>query len=157
MTVRELFAAHSGFVWRTLRHFGVAAADLEDQSQEVFLVAHRRLPEWDGQNARAWLAAIARRCASGYRRTRHRRPEEPVDAVPEGADTRDPAARAELDLLNRVLSSLDEEKRATFFLYEVEGMSMRDVAEVLQCPIKTAYKRLYAARRELTRVLGVNE
>jgi RNA polymerase sigma-70 factor (ECF subfamily) len=154
MTIGELFDAHATFVWRTLRHFGVATVDLEDQSQEVFLIAHRRLDSWDGQHARAWLGAIARRCAAEYRRRRHRRPEEPVDTMPEATDTRDPAARVELDLLNRVLSSLDEDKRAAFFLYEVEGLSMRDVAEIVQCPIKTAYKRLYAARRELLRALG---
>lgn len=154
MTIGELFAENVSFVWRTLRHFGVAEVDLEDQIQEVFLVAHRRLADWDGRHARAWLAAIARRCASDYRRRGHRRHEQLVHTVPESTDTRDPSARAEIDLLNRVLYSLDEDKRVVFFLYEVEGMSIRDVAEIVQCPVKTAYKRLAAARRELTRALG---
>jgi RNA polymerase sigma-70 factor (ECF subfamily) len=154
LTIEALFAAHAPFVWRVLRHFGVAAVDLEDQTQEVFLVAHRRLSDWNGEHPRAWLAAIARRCAAGYRRRGHRQHEELVHTVPDSTDSRDPSARAEIDFLNRVLASLDEDKRTVFFLYEVEEMSIRDVAEVVHCTVKAAYKRLYAARRELTRALG---
>ena len=153
LTIEALFMTHAPFVWRSLQHFGVAESDLEDETQEVFLVAHRRLPEWDGEHPRAWLYAIARRCAAGYRRRSHRRHERPVDPLPERSDARDPSARAEVDLLRRVLDSLDEDKRAVFLLYEIEEMSMREVAEALQCPLQTAYTRLQAARRELTRAL----
>jgi RNA polymerase sigma-70 factor, ECF subfamily len=153
MTLEELFSTHARFVWRTLWHFGVAEADLEDQSQEVFLVAHRRWEALGAQHPRTWLYDIARRCAAAYRRRGHRRREHSVETVPETTDTRDPSARAEIDLLNRVLASLDHDKRSVFLLYEVEEMSMREVAEVLQCPIQAAYARYHAARRELTRAL----
>jgi len=152
-TIEALFTAHVEFVWRILRHFGVARADLDDQTQEVFIVAHRRLPEWDGEQPRAWLYAIARRCAASYRRRSHRRHERTVEAVPEGSDTRDLAAGMEMDRLNRALDALDEDKRSVFVLYEVEEMTMREVAEVVQCSLPTAYARLYAARRELARAL----
>ncbi len=154
ITIEALFSSHAAFMWRTLRHFGVAEADLEDQTQEVFLIAHRRLADCDGEHPRAWLYAIARRCAAAYRRRSHRRHERPVETLPESNDMRDPSARAEVDLLRRVVESLDEDKRAVFLLYEVEEMSMREVAEAVQCPLQTAYTRLQAARRELTRALG---
>ncbi|MBN9167888.1 MAG: hypothetical protein BGO98_32200 [Myxococcales bacterium 68-20] len=154
MTIDDLFSSYAVFVWRTLRQFGVASADLEDQTQEVFLIAHRRIGHWDGKHPRAWLFAIARRCASAYRRRSHRRHEEPVATVPEEADPGDPSVRAEIDLLNRVFQTLDEDKQIVFILHEVEGMSMREVAEAVQCPLKTAFTRYYAARRELTRALG---
>ena len=48
MTIDDLFATHAAFVWRSLKQFGVASADLEDQTQEVFLIAHRRLGQWPG-------------------------------------------------------------------------------------------------------------
>ncbi len=153
ITVEALFCEHVGFVWRILRHFGVARSDLDDQTQEVFIVAHRRLSEWDGQQPRAWLYAIARRCAARYRRQSHRRHERPVETVPEGTDTRDPAAGMELDKLGLALDALDEDKRSVFVLYEVEEMTMREVAEVVGCTLPTAYARLYAARRELARAL----
>ncbi len=153
MKVDALFAAYAGFAWRTLRHFGVAPIDLEDQTQEVFLVAHRRLAQWDGQNPRPWLYGIARRCAARYRRQAHRRHEHACETLPEGKGQHDASERAELSLLNRVLQTLDEDKRAVFLLYEIEEMSMREVAESVQCPLQTAYTRLYAARREIARAL----
>lgn len=156
-TIEQLVTTHLAFVWRSLRHLGVHETDVDDQTQEVFLVAHRRLPQWDGDNPRPWLYAIARRCAAAYRRRSHRRHERTVASVPESADTRDPSARTEIDLLNRVLDSLDEDKRAVFLLYEVEEMSMREVAKAVGCSIPTAYARFQAARRELTRALELEE
>ncbi|OJY25892.1 MAG: hypothetical protein BGO98_35440 [Myxococcales bacterium 68-20] len=153
MPIGELFSTCLPFVWRNLRQLGVHEPDLEDQSQEVFLTAHRRYDEWDGQHPRAWLYAIVRRCASAYRRRSHRRHESPVETVPERSDLRDPSARAEIELLLRVLDGLDEEKQAVLLLYEVEGMSVPEIAAAVQCPLPTAYTRLYAARRELTRAL----
>lgn len=152
-TIQALFSAHVAFVWRTLRHFGVAETDLEDQTQEVFIVAHRRLADWDGDRPRAWLYGIVRRCAAGYRRRSHRRHEQSVETVPETTDRRDPSARAEFDLVRRAIDALDDEKRAVFILHEIEELSMREVAEAVHCPLKTAYRRLYAARRELARAL----
>ena len=153
LTFDGLFAMHTAFVWRSLLHFGVAEADLEDQIQEVFLVAYRRLAECDGEHPRAWLYAIARRCAAAYRRRSHRRHEHQFETLPESADPHDPTARAEVELLRRVFESLDEDKRAVFLLYEVEEMSMREVAEAVECPLQTAYTRLHAARRALARAL----
>jgi RNA polymerase sigma-70 factor, ECF subfamily len=152
VTIEALFSAYVAFVWRSLRHFGVAEADLDDQTQEVFMVVHRRLGECEG-DPRAWLYAIARRCAAAYRRRSHRRHECLVDTTPESSDTTDPATRMEVERLNRVLESLDENKRTVLLLYEVEQMTMREVAELVNCPLPTAYARLYAARRELARSL----
>jgi len=154
MTIEALFSTYVEFVWRSLRHFGVPEADLEDQTQEVFLVAYRRQEECDVQHPRAWLYGIARRRASGYRRRSHLRHECPVETLPERIDPRDLFARTEIGLLSRVFASLDEDKQAVFLLYEIEEMSMREVAEAVQCPLKTAYARYHAARRELSRALG---
>jgi len=153
MTVDALFTAHAGFVWRTLRQFGVAATDVEDQTQEVFLTAHRRLDQWDGRQPLPWLYGIARRCAAAYRRKAHRHHEYSFETLPEGEGGHDSSGRAELALLNRILQSLDENKRAVFILYEIEEMSMSEVAEAVQCPLQTAYSCLYAARREIARAL----
>src|ERR1041384_5180517 len=67
----EVYAAHVGFVWRVLRTFGVPDAQIEDAVQDVFVVVHRRLAEWEGRAAiTTWLFAIARRVASTHRRRR---------------------------------------------------------------------------------------
>ena len=66
LVFEEVYAQHVRFVWRTVRSFGVAEAQLEDAVQDVFVVVHRRLREWEGRAAiTTWLFAIARRVASG--------------------------------------------------------------------------------------------
>ena len=152
-SLEELFSAHADFVWRCLGQLGVPEADLEDQLQEVFLVAYRRYATWDGEQGRAWLYAIARRCAAAFFRRSHRRHELPVEAVPESGAELDPSARIDIERLDKALAALDEDKRAVFVLFEIEEMPMRDVADAVGCPVQTAYARLYAARRALARVL----
>lgn len=63
-------------------------------------------------------------------------------------------ARSTLDFL---LARLDEPKRRVFVLYEIEGMTMKEVSEVLECPLQTAYSRLHAARAILTEALANDE
>src|SRR5512132_2053673 len=66
-TFDAIYAAHVGFVWRVLRTLGVTDAQVEDAVQDVFVVVHRRLGEWEGRAAiTTWLFAIARRVASAH-------------------------------------------------------------------------------------------
>jgi RNA polymerase sigma-70 factor (ECF subfamily) len=156
MTLDDLFTTNAAFVWRNLRRLGVDDGDLEDQTQEVFLVAHRRRESWDGRNPRAWLYAIVRRCAAAYRRRGHRRRELSVEIVPESAGD-EFALRIEMDRIGHLIDALEEDKRAVFILYEIDEMPMREVAKAVGCSLKTAYARLYAARRELLKALEENE
>jgi RNA polymerase sigma-70 factor (ECF subfamily) len=123
---------------------------VDDACQEVFLIVHRRLPEFDGRALRSWLYAICLRVASEYRRSARVRREISVEHLPES-----PAPAPQVDavftgeLCDRLLVSLDrldEEKREAFVLFEIEELPLREVAEVLGCPLQTAYSRLQAAR-----------
>jgi len=150
-SLREVFDAHAAYVLRSLRHLGVAESDLEDVGQEVFVTVHRKLSTFEGRSKlRTWLYGICLRVASDYRRRAHVRRER-ATADP-ARDLREPdeqapdaqvQARAELRAL---LEELDEDKRAVVVLYEIEGFSMKEVAEILDCPLQTAYSRLHAAR-----------
>lgn len=147
----EVYAAHAGFVWRVLRRLGVREADLADVAQEVFLVVHRRLGDFDGACAvQTWLFAICQRAASGYRRRAHRRHETLAAETPEvsleAGQTDAVAERQARALLDRALDALDDEQRAVFVLFELEQLPMTEVAAMAGCPLKTAYSRLYAAR-----------
>ena len=51
--------------------------------------------------------------------------------------------------VQQLLDALDDDKRAVLVLYEIEGLSMREVAEVVGCPLQTAYSRLHAGRELL--------
>ena len=52
-------------------------------------------------------------------------------------------------LLESILRTLDDDKRAVFILFELEQMPMQDVATAVGCPLQTAYTRLHAAREHV--------
>lgn len=160
VTSQELFREHASFVWRVLRRLGVREADVEDVCQDVFVAVHRQLPSFEGRSkARTWIYTIARRRAADYRAAAARRREvaggdealwvEQAALAP-GADQKVERAQTRA-LLDRLLDGLDDDKREVFVLYEIEELGMREVAEIVGCPVQTGYSRLHAARAELRR------
>lgn len=151
--LRQVFDEHGQYIWRALRHLGVADDDVEDVCQEVFLTAHRKLGDFEGRSTlRTWLYGICLRHASDYRRKAYNRKERAYEAPPELPDSvrSDDQARADSRrLLGTLLSQLDEDKRDVVVLYELEGFTMKEVAEIVGCPLQTAYSRLHAGRERL--------
>jgi RNA polymerase sigma-70 factor, ECF subfamily len=142
-----VYAAHFAFVWRVLRTLGVAEAALDDAAQDVFVVVHRRLSEFEGRAAMTtWLFAIARRVACSYRRKDGR--TETLDDEPAGAaDTFAALSRAEAAAtVMAILDTMDEDKRIVFALVELEQLSVPEVARMLELNLNTAYSRLRLAR-----------
>jgi RNA polymerase sigma-70 factor, ECF subfamily len=153
-TFPEVFRAHAGFAWRVLKNLGVREADVEDVCQEVFVVVHRKLPEFEGRSSvKTWIYAICIRTASDYRRRAHVRREALTDEVPDerisAPQIHELERRRAKETLDRALDGLDDDKRAVFVLFEVEKLSMHEVAAAVDCPLQTAYSRLYAARRAI--------
>jgi RNA polymerase sigma-70 factor (ECF subfamily) len=149
----EVYAMHVAFVWRVLRTFGVAEAQVEDAVQDVFVVVHRRLREWQGKAAiTTWLFAIARRVASNHRRRAGKRTEPLVDELPsDGTGGGDPFAEASraqaAATVLAILEQLDEDKRIVFALVELEQLPVPEVARMLDLNLNTAYSRLRLARQ----------
>jgi RNA polymerase sigma-70 factor (ECF subfamily) len=147
-----IYEAHFDAVWQHLRRMGLAPADRDDLAQEVFLVAHRRLASLDsGRPVRPWLIGIATRVVLHHWRSARRRPGDhgaPGDEAlaHQAGDDADHAAR---ELLARLLDSLAPEHRAMFVLYELEGFSVPEIAEVTEIPANTVYSRLRRTRDEL--------
>lgn len=140
------------FVWRSLRRLGVPAASIDDAVQDVFVVVHRRLVEFEGRSSlKTWVFAIALRVARDHQRSARRKGgHEPLD--PRIADdTPGPVeslARAEaVRELDRILAALDEDKRTVFVLAEIEQMTAPEIAEALGINLNTVYSRLRLARR----------
>ena len=154
-----VYEAHFDFVWRSLRHLGVSEAGAEDAVQEVFLVVHRRLGDFEARSSvKTWLFGIARKLASRHRRTRDRRPEtSEAPALETLRDRGQPGsdealARAQaLIVLDALLDELDDEKREVFVLAELEQMTMPEIGQALGLNVNTAYTRLRAARRDFER------
>lgn len=151
LEVRTVFNDHARYVWRALRHLGIPEADVEDLCQEVFVVVHRKLGEFEGRSElRTWLYGICLRVAADHRRRAHVRQERPHPDPSEGLSAAPgfrPDTRAEArSLLQSLLAELDDDKRAVLVLYELEGLTMKEVAAAVGCPLQTAYSRLHAAR-----------
>ena len=151
----EIYEAHFGTVWNTLKRLGVWERDLEDAAHDVFLVVHRRLGDYDTTRPiKPWLAGIATRVASEFRRRAQHRREVVSDTVDERAPDLTPSADVALDdkrrreLVLRGLERLDFDRRTVLVLHDIEGHSMPEIARALEENVNTLYARLRTARAE---------
>jgi RNA polymerase sigma-70 factor (ECF subfamily) len=143
-------ASFQGFVRSQLKRFGVSSIDLEDLSQEVWLVALARSPRFDDERAtKAWLTQVCRRVAAGDRRTRARTPllrEESTGDLPVEPNQ---AQQVESDLDEQeslaALAQLSEGQLDVLALYGSGELSMREVAELVGDPEPTVYSRYRTA------------
>lgn len=155
-TFESVYRGQFEFVWRSLRALGVHHGALDDALQDVFVVVHRRLPQFEGRaTVKTWVYEIARRVALRYRtraaRHANRHSELPELTGKDDLDAAVDAARA-ADLLASFLETLDEDRRRAFVLAEFWDMPGREIAEALDVNMNTIYARLRSARTELDRV-----
>jgi RNA polymerase sigma-70 factor (ECF subfamily) len=158
LSFRASFDEHAPFVRAILRRSGVTQSDREDLLQEIFVVVHRKLHEYDGRAPfRSWLYGICARTVSSYRRSARMRYEPTRANVVLDECEAHLACDAEhsIDLrracalLEGLLIQLDEEKRTVFVLFEIEGLPMTEIVKIVGCPLQTAYSRLHAARKAM--------
>lgn len=159
LSFEDVYHAHFRFVWRSAKRLGVREAALDDVVQEVFVVVHRRLAEFEGRSTiTTWLFGITLRVVRDHRRSARRRDgATEVDPDSLRAEGRDPAERAEkaqaVRQLHLLLDELNDERREIFVMAELEQMIMPDIAETLGVNVNTAYARLRAARQEFEQAL----
>lgn len=150
--LRELFERHYDFVWRSLRRLGVRPDAVDDAAQEVFVVAARKIEAIAFGAERSFLYGTSLRVASDARRAESRRRESSGDSAIERAMDPTIDLEAESDrqraraLLDQVLSSMSIEHRAVFTLFELEGMTMAEIASFLELAPGTVASRLRRAR-----------
>ena len=159
-----LYREYFRFVWRIVRRLGTDPQLVDDVVQDVFLVVHRRLGDFQGRSsAKTWLYGIVRRVVADHRRTQRRKPALDAPTPAQGdldamtSDEQSPQASVEqaerVRLLHRLLRQLDDDKREVFVLSELEGLTMAEIAEALDVNPNTVSSRLRAARRELEAAL----
>jgi RNA polymerase sigma-70 factor (ECF subfamily) len=149
--VRAMVEAHFDGLWRFARRLGVLETDLDDAMQQVFEIAAIRLGDIAPDSERSFLFSTTFRVASELRRRRGSRREvgeaaleRQEDPHPEPDALTDQArARA---LLDGVLASMPTELRAVFTLYEIEEMTMTEIAQLLSLAQGTVASRLRRAR-----------
>lgn len=131
------------------RLVGPRKDELDDLMQETYLRAWQSVRQFRGDaTLRTWLTRIAVNVALNARRDQRRTvplsAREHERAAP--SSVQEDAVRAAYE---QALARLPDELRATFVLREAEGLTYREVAETLDCPIGTVMSRLHRAREQL--------
>ena len=154
-------------VWRLAYQVLHDREEAWDVAQEAFVRAFHSLPSFRGQSAfYTWLFRITVNVATDRHRQRGAQARafgpERVTEEEWARSTPDPgrgpdqeAARAEQrERIRRALDALPPKARTIIMLSDVEGLSYREIAEVLNCPIGTVMSRLHNARKRLQGLLG---
>jgi RNA polymerase sigma-70 factor (ECF subfamily) len=150
--VEEVVEQHYDLVWRSLRRFGVADAEADDAAQQVFCVFAQRLDDVPPEKVKTFLFGVVLRIAHASRRQRARRAEVSDDEAIAKIASRTPDAEEQLDdararvVLDELLAQLPLDLRAVFVLYEIEEMTMAEIATTLELPPGTVASRLRRAR-----------
>lgn len=151
--LETIYQAHRSFVRQALLRFGVPERDCPDEVHEVFIVVGRKLSSYEWQGAlTTWLYGIARRVAAAYRRRAVHRYEQLVEeGQVETPSAECPYERARCmqarGWVLEILDSMSPEQRAAFTMYELQGLTGREIAERLGIPLQTVFSRLRRARR----------
>jgi RNA polymerase sigma-70 factor, ECF subfamily len=152
-TLGRLYEEHAGAVFRALRRWGVPDATAEDALHEVFLIASRKLADFEGRSThRTWLFGIALRVARGVRRKRTDEALSSQTVEPEGhdapVDEKVDAMRA-ARLLDACLAELDDAQREVFVMADLHDLTAPEIAEITGATLNTVYSRLRLARQHL--------
>lgn len=156
--LRRIIDRHYNFVWRTVRHLGVPEANAEDAAQQVLCVLARRVDEIAPGAEMSFLFATAMRVASEARRAARRHPEaalRDIDTLRAATPTPEQLLdeRRAHEVLRKVLDAIPIDLRVVFVLYEIEELSMAEVAGLVGIPAGTAASRLRRARESFQSIV----
>ncbi len=145
---------HYDFVWRVLRRAGLPSPAADDATQQVFLVASRRIADIAEGSEKAFLYRSAALIALDARRRHARRREDPGEAALARAVDPSPGpdeltdAKMTRHLLDEALSDLDDDLHEVFTLFELDAMPIQEIAALLEIPEGTCSSRLRRAREK---------
>jgi len=151
---RGLYDRYAPLVHRFSAALGVPVDEREDAAQDIFIAVYRSLRHFRGEaQLSTWIYRIAARHAIRLGRRRRTRElmrltmlkEKPPIAI-------DPSERStHLATLDRMLAKLPPKKRTVLVLFEIEGLSAKEIADVVGCPENTVWSRLHHARAEMVK------
>ncbi len=153
----RLYAAQAGRMKSIAFNLLGSVSDAEDAVQESFLKVHRGAGAFRaGARLSTWLYRILLNTCYDTMRRRRRRPEAEGNTAADGARLDVPAPGTDHPLrleLEDSLSRLPERLRTVFLLSAVEGLTHREIGDVLEIPEATSRTLLFDARRELQSLL----
>jgi RNA polymerase sigma-70 factor (ECF subfamily) len=153
---------HLDAAYNLSRWLTASEADAEDVTQEACLRALRFFTTHHGPNTRAWLLAIVRNtCCTWLEKNR---PREVRGTLPEDdmlapvSSKLNPVSlairRADRDLVRQAIEQLPVEYREVIVFRELEELSYKEIAEIVEVPLGTVMSRLSRARERLVEYLA---
>lgn len=151
---RGLYDRYAPLVHRFSAALGVPVEEREDAAQEIFIAVYRSLRHFRGEaQLSTWIYRIAARHAIRLGRRRRTRELMRVTMLKERPPAvTDPSERStHLAMLDRLLAKLPPKKRTVLVLFEIEGLSAKEISDVVGCPENTVWSRLHHARSEMVK------
>jgi RNA polymerase sigma factor (sigma-70 family) len=158
---RDAALPHLDDVYTLARYLLREPADAEDAVQECYLRALKHFDSYRGPAMKPWLLAILRNVCRAEFARRASSPTGAVDDLPDSAEQtplwREAQETPETQMLRqrdasairRLVSALEEPFRETFVLREIQNLSYREIADIVQTPVGTVMSRLARARAML--------
>jgi len=165
----DLVERYKDIVYAVAYRFAREPEQALDLAQDVFVRAYRGIKSFRGKSSfSTWLYRVAINTCIDYTRKRSRSvdsktvPEEvveyagaePLDIVPPRGPDAQLLAGELGEQIGKAIEALPPYHRSVFVLYEIEGLSYREIAEVVGCSIGTVMSRLHYARKKLRTMLA---
>jgi len=161
----RLFQKHRGTAYGIAYRFMGRRDDALDVVQEAFTKAFAALETFrGGASFKTWFFRIVTNCSLDMRRSRAVRRTASLDAddaLPQPSQRSDAdeppdvAERHELkERIDAALAAIPETNRTAFVLFALEGISYKEIAEILNISIGTVMSRIFYARQKLQRILS---
>ena len=163
-TFEAVYERHVDDVWRAARRLGVQASGLEDIVQEVFIVVHNKLADFEGRSSiKTWLYGITLMVVRNHRRGRRRKPMDLGEGAEIALSNAPISEREQPDVLaerrragatvHQILDRLPDDLGEALVMAELEGMSGPEIAEVTGLKVATVYGRIRTARVKFNEAL----
>ncbi len=157
---RRWMADHQGLLFKVVRSHEANPEDQQDLLQEIVLQMWRSIPSWMGRcRETTWIYRVALNTAYGWRRSEKRRRERnervAAFAVAVDADVSSGEAmlhRSDLEHLYGAIRQLAQSD-ASLIIMHLDGLSAREIAEVLGISENNVAVKLSRARKQLAQLM----
>ena len=142
--------------------------DALDAAQEVFVRIYKSIASFRGDSSLStWIFRITRNVCSDFLRKRkgfvksldEEEDDEPKLEIPDekNAPHTDYEKKERVYVVREAISELDEHQRTVLTLFDLNGLSYEEIAEITHVPVGTVKSRLYRAREALRKKLEKNK
>ena len=149
LRLERMFRAHHELIWRTLRRLGLSPDLAADTTQQAYLIAAERLDDIRSGCERAFLFSTAIGLArTNFRRSQRCQLQSDMD-VHVDASVRSEQVNnrcSAMELIDRIFAKTHPDLVTVFILFELEGLSAPEIAELVGIPTGTVASRLRRAR-----------